>query len=85
MVNFQFSELKDCFNGLSNNPDCRAIVLSGAGKHFTAGLDLQSSLEMGQELAAIEEIGRRGNYMEKKIKDAQVSRKILGPEKPLKN
>lgn len=35
-----FSEIGDCFSKLSDDSDCRAVVLSGAGKIFTAGLDL---------------------------------------------
>lgn len=29
-----------CFNELSEDPECRAVVVSGAGKLFTAGIDL---------------------------------------------
>lgn len=35
-----FSEIGDCFEKLSEDSDCRVVVLSGAGKLFTAGLDL---------------------------------------------
>ncbi|KAL4237790.1 putative enoyl CoA hydratase [Mactra antiquata] len=35
-----FSEIGACFEKLNDDSDCRAIVLSGAGKIFTAGLDL---------------------------------------------
>jgi len=68
-----WNELQECFNGLNENSDCRAIVLSGAGKHFTAGLDLKYALQLGQELAAIEEVGRRGHYLNKKIITCQNS------------
>ena len=27
----------ECFTELNNNSDCRAVVLSGAGKNFSAG------------------------------------------------
>ncbi|XP_070826246.1 delta(3,5)-Delta(2,4)-dienoyl-CoA isomerase, mitochondrial-like [Chaetodon trifascialis] len=33
-------EMVDCFNEISENPDCRVVVVSGAGKIFTAGIDL---------------------------------------------
>lgn len=75
-------ELGECFNDLNENPDCRAIVLSANGKHFTAGLDLNSALEMGQQLAEIDEIGRRGHFLDKTIKHAQES--ISSLEKCLK-
>lgn len=66
------SELKACFESLSENPDCRAIVLSGAGKYFTAGLDLKESLTWAQQLADIEDSARKGHFLEKKIKTYQV-------------
>lgn len=76
-VQFDYSELHQCFHQLNESSDCRAIVLSGAGKHFTAGLDLQSALQMGQDLGDIDEVGRRGHYLGKKIKSAQVNGVIL--------
>lgn len=38
-----WKECFECFNMLANNSDCRAIVVSGAGKLFTSGLDLTES------------------------------------------
>ncbi|XP_042369911.1 delta(3,5)-Delta(2,4)-dienoyl-CoA isomerase, mitochondrial-like [Plectropomus leopardus] len=35
-----WSEMVDCFNGIAEDPDCRVVVVSGAGKIFTAGIDL---------------------------------------------
>uniref|UniRef100_A0A667X9Y9 Delta(3,5)-Delta(2,4)-dienoyl-CoA isomerase, mitochondrial n=1 Tax=Myripristis murdjan TaxID=586833 RepID=A0A667X9Y9_9TELE len=35
-----WSEMVDCFNQISGDPDCRVVVVSGAGKIFTAGIDL---------------------------------------------
>ncbi|XP_021353466.1 delta(3,5)-Delta(2,4)-dienoyl-CoA isomerase, mitochondrial-like isoform X2 [Mizuhopecten yessoensis] len=35
-----WSEMRTCFQQLNSDSDCRVIVLSGAGKVFTAGLDL---------------------------------------------
>lgn len=32
------SEMKQCFDELGENPDCRVVVLSGAGKFFNAGI-----------------------------------------------
>ncbi len=36
-----FREIGDCFRLLADDPDCRSIVLSGAGKTFCAGLDFE--------------------------------------------
>lgn len=35
-----WSEMVDCFNEISGDPDCRVVVVSGAGRIFTAGIDL---------------------------------------------
>ncbi|XP_034118946.1 delta(3,5)-Delta(2,4)-dienoyl-CoA isomerase, mitochondrial [Drosophila albomicans] len=61
-------EIKDCFEALAINPDCRAIVLSAAGKHFTAGIDLSSMLSLGQQLADSDDVARKGVVLERTIK-----------------
>ncbi|XP_051813538.1 delta(3,5)-Delta(2,4)-dienoyl-CoA isomerase, mitochondrial-like isoform X1 [Acanthochromis polyacanthus] len=33
-------EMVECFTEISEDPDCRVVVVSGAGKIFTAGIDL---------------------------------------------
>ena len=38
-----FQEIGDAFRALDRDTDIRAIVLSGNGKHFTAGLDLKEN------------------------------------------
>ncbi|XP_064387875.1 delta(3,5)-Delta(2,4)-dienoyl-CoA isomerase, mitochondrial-like [Halichondria panicea] len=35
-----WTEIKECFDSLSVDPDCRVVMVTGAGKNFTAGLDL---------------------------------------------
>ncbi|XP_003742536.1 delta(3,5)-Delta(2,4)-dienoyl-CoA isomerase, mitochondrial [Galendromus occidentalis] len=35
-----WDEIPRCFTEISQDPDCRVVVLSGAGAMFTAGLDL---------------------------------------------
>lgn len=64
-------EIGQCFDNLSNNSDCRAIVLTGSGKHFTAGLDLRESLGGMQEIVELE-VGRKGLALNKMIKLYQV-------------
>ncbi|XP_041761448.1 delta(3,5)-Delta(2,4)-dienoyl-CoA isomerase, mitochondrial [Anopheles merus] len=64
-----WTEIKDCFDQLHNDPDCRVVVLSGgSSKHFTAGIDLFDMMKLGQEMGAIEEVGRRGRLLEGTIK-----------------
>ena len=40
-------ELKATFEELDEDPDVRAIVLSGRGKHFCAGIDLSLLASIG--------------------------------------
>ncbi|XP_074534907.1 delta(3,5)-Delta(2,4)-dienoyl-CoA isomerase, mitochondrial [Halichoeres trimaculatus] len=35
-----WSEMVTCFNEIAEDPNCRVVVVSGAGKIFTAGIDL---------------------------------------------
>lgn len=35
-----WSEMVTCFNEIADDPDCRVVVVSGAGKIFTAGIDM---------------------------------------------
>lgn len=40
-------EMVECFNKIAQDADCRAVVISGAGKTFTAGIDL---MDMASDL-----------------------------------
>lgn len=42
-------EIADTYEGLDDNPDCRAIVLCSEGKHFCAGANFQSRESWGNE------------------------------------
>ncbi|KAK6619092.1 hypothetical protein RUM44_003474 [Polyplax serrata] len=64
-----WTEIGECFNHLSGNPDCRVIVLSGAGpKIFTAGIDLHSMLSVGAELSEHEDVARKSAVLWRLIK-----------------
>ncbi|KAK7103779.1 delta(3,5)-Delta(2,4)-dienoyl-CoA isomerase, mitochondrial-like [Littorina saxatilis] len=39
-------EMRECFSQLAEDTDCRAVVLSGAGKIFTSGLDLTDNKDV---------------------------------------
>lgn len=41
-----FREIFTCFSEINDDKQCRAVVLSGAGKTFSAGLDFSDMLEM---------------------------------------
>jgi Delta3,5-Delta2,4-dienoyl-CoA isomerase len=47
--------------------DCRSIVLSGSGKHFTAGIDLMDMLELGQKIQDASDVARKGKLFEESI------------------
>ncbi|KAL8611961.1 hypothetical protein ACOMHN_062590 [Nucella lapillus] len=49
-------EMISCFTDLANDGDCRAVILSGAGKIFTAGLDLGDNKDMKFEMLASRDI-----------------------------
>lgn len=68
-----WQEFKECFEELTVNPDCRVVILSGTGKAFCAGIDLQGMMEMGQSLAQHEDIARKCKIMEANIKSYQDS------------
>ncbi|KAH1010812.1 hypothetical protein HUJ05_005055 [Dendroctonus ponderosae] len=55
-----FSELKSCFELMSESEDCRIVVLSGAGRFFTAGIDLQDVTQnMVPKVAQVEDVARK--------------------------
>ncbi|ERE46486.1 delta(3,5)-Delta(2,4)-dienoyl-CoA isomerase, mitochondrial isoform X1 [Cricetulus griseus] len=41
-------ELVECFQKISQDSDCRAVVLSGAGKMFTSGIDIMDMAHLLQ-------------------------------------
>lgn len=58
-------EMVDCFRQIADDADCRAVVLTGAGKIFTAGLDL---MDMGSNLMSSDlEPSRRAHMLRKLI------------------
>ncbi|XP_033309291.1 delta(3,5)-Delta(2,4)-dienoyl-CoA isomerase, mitochondrial [Bombus bifarius] len=66
-------EFKICFDQLASEPECRVIILSGAGKTFCAGIDLQDVMKFGQDLAKHEDIARKCKILQLRIKEYQKS------------
>merc|ERR1712178_20518 len=66
-----YREMMQCFTALSTDPDCRAIVLSGAGKMFTAGIDIMDLAGVLQGSSS--EIGRRGMAIRNTVIELQNS------------
>ncbi|CAF2139766.1 unnamed protein product [Rotaria magnacalcarata] len=67
-----FEELKTCFEQLSIDKTCRAIVLTGAGKAFTSGIDVKylSTVAVG-ELSQIDDSARKSLHLRRMIKRTQ--------------
>lgn len=68
-----WSEITKCFAQLSDDPDCRAIVFSGRGKIFTAGLDLMAAMNTANDWVGIDDVARRANLMSRKIREYQTT------------
>lgn len=54
-------EIKQCLDGCSSDPECRVLMLTGAGKNFTSGLDLNEFAPklMAATTQASEDVARR--------------------------
>lgn len=72
-------EMRDCFQRLSEDPDCRAVVLSGAGKTFTSGLDLSDNTDINfSELMSNEtEAARKARQILPKLQQLQESFNVI--------
>lgn len=66
-------EYGECFNQLADDSDCRAIVLSGSGRLFTAGIDLSDFMELASIVMGDDDISRKARILEKLIKSYQDS------------
>lgn len=65
-----WQEFPQAIRELDERGDVRAIVISGAGKHFSAGMDLEVFANAGQILFQGEE-GRRGELMRRLVLQLQ--------------
>lgn len=65
-------EIGVCFNKLADDADCRVVVLSGAGRLFTAGLDLQSN-GLFEKMSGEDDVARRAKLFRKEIQAFQDS------------
>ena len=58
LTEIAWEELHQIFDTLDADPDCRVIVLTGTGKHFSAGIDLSLLMDM-QKFHQIDCEGRK--------------------------
>lgn len=64
-----WDEMKTIFETLDENDDVRVIILSGKGKHFCAGIDLELLMDVAQFSQKCE--GRKREKLRKKVLDLQ--------------
>lgn len=67
-----WSEMTQCFNQITDDKDCRVVIITGAGKIFTAGLDFKDHASIFSTRAD-EDPGRRANETKKFIAKYQDS------------
>uniref|UniRef100_A0A663FDB2 Enoyl-CoA hydratase 1 n=1 Tax=Aquila chrysaetos chrysaetos TaxID=223781 RepID=A0A663FDB2_AQUCH len=69
-------EMVECFQDISQDTSCRAVVISGAGKIFTAGIDL---MEMGSDFLMVEgeDMARKAWNLRRKICEYQETFSVL--------
>ncbi|RMG24653.1 MAG: crotonase/enoyl-CoA hydratase family protein [Bacteroidetes bacterium] len=65
-----WEEMRQIFEELDERQDVRAVVLSGAGKHFCAGIDLQTLMSI-QQLNALKCEGRKREKLRQFILNLQ--------------
>lgn len=66
-----WSEIRDIFAWIEETPEVRVVVLSGAGKHFSSGIDLMLLAQVGGQLG--KEVGRNALALKRKIEELQSS------------
>jgi enoyl-CoA hydratase len=66
-----WSEIVEIFQWIDDTDEARVVVLSGAGKHFSAGIDLMLLASVASELG--KEVGRNARVLRRKILQMQAS------------
>jgi len=66
-----WTEIIEIFQWIDENDAVRVVVLSGAGKHFSAGIDLMLLASVANELG--KDVGRNARMLRRKILQMQAS------------
>ncbi|NWV78911.1 ECH1 protein, partial [Dasyornis broadbenti] len=69
-------ELVECFQDISRDSSCRAVVISGAGSAFTAGIDL-SDLAGAFSVDPDDDVARRSWNLRQRILEFQESFSVM--------
>jgi len=66
-----WTEIIDIFRWIDETDDIRVVIVSGAGKHFSSGIDLAMLASVGSELG--KDVGRNAQVLRRKILQLQAS------------
>ncbi|WP_278409236.1 crotonase/enoyl-CoA hydratase family protein [Pseudomonas rhodesiae] len=66
-----WTEIIDIFQWIDDTDAVRAVVLSGAGKHFSSGIDLMMLASVANDLG--KDVGRNARLLRRKILELQAS------------
>ncbi|HCW95110.1 crotonase/enoyl-CoA hydratase family protein [Stutzerimonas balearica] len=66
-----WAEIIDVFRWVDDTDEVRVVVLSGAGPHFSSGIDLQLLAQVGAQLG--KDVGRNAEQLRRKILSLQAS------------
>src|SRR3546814_18534428 len=64
-----WSEIVDIFQWIDDTDEARVVVLSGAGNHFSSGIDLMMLAAVANDLG--KEVGRNARLLRRKILQLQ--------------
>src|SRR3989344_5164420 len=64
-------EIIEIFRWIDDTDEVRAVVISGAGKHFSSGIDLMMLASIGSQLGS--DVGRNAEKLRRKILELQAS------------
>ncbi|MES2820303.1 MAG: crotonase/enoyl-CoA hydratase family protein [Pseudomonadota bacterium] len=66
-----WTEIRDIFRWIDATDEIRVVVISGAGKHFSSGIDLMMLAQLGSQMGP--DVGRNADTLRRKILDLQAS------------
>ncbi|KAF1009276.1 MAG: Crotonyl-CoA hydratase [Pseudomonas fluorescens] len=66
-----WTEIIDIFQWVDDTDAVRAVVISGAGKHFSSGIDLMMMAQVASEFG--KDVGRNARVLRRKILELQAS------------
>jgi enoyl-CoA hydratase len=67
-----WQEIKDAFGWVDQSPEARVVILSGAGKHFSAGIDFELVRSIFADIGELQP-GRKEERLRRIILDLQVA------------